>query len=217
MSSALTGVNQKITNHRTKKLLDIYSKGLLTKKVNVSIGRVGSNIKEMLEMKVSSLIEGKCITEGYIKEGSIKMITYSSGKIKSGNYIEFEVVFECEICLPVEGMLIDCKSKNITKAGIKADVDGEGKSPLIIFIARDHHYQKPYFSTIGENENIKIRVIGQRFELNDTYISILGELIEPIDVTRETKKAPRIILDGEDGNMVIKKKRRQKLVVQPTE
>jgi DNA-directed RNA polymerase subunit E'/Rpb7 len=215
MSSVPTGINQKLTNHRTRKLLDIYSKGLLTKKVNLSIEHIGSNLKETLEKKVSSLIEGKCITEGYIKEDSIKMITYSSGKIKNGNYIEFEVVFECEICLPVEGMLIDCKSKNITKAGIKADVDGEGKSPLIIFIARDHHYQKPYFATIGENENIKIRVIGQRFELNDTYISILGELIEPIDVIREIKKEPRIILEDEAVNIVIKKKRKPKLVVIP--
>ena len=34
------------------------------------------------------------------------------------------------------------------------------------------------FSDIEENQEIKIRVIGQRYELNDKYISVIGELIE---------------------------------------
>jgi len=37
----------------------------------------------------------------------------------------------------------------------------------------------PYFSTIKENDNFVARVIGQRFELNDSYVSIIAELVEP--------------------------------------
>ena len=159
---------QKKPVRRQRKLLDIYSRGLLTRKIAVPIKYVGGNLKEMLETKISSEIEGRCIPEGYVKMNSVKLLTYSSGKIVNGNFISFEVVFECQICLPVEGMLIECKSKIITKAGIKAEIEDDD-SPVIIFIARDHHYMTPYFSTITEDQNIKVRVIGQRFELKSNF------------------------------------------------
>ena len=72
-------------------------------------------------------------------------------------------------------MIIDCVVKNITKAGIRAETNEE-KSPVVIFIARDHHYLSHNFSDINEADQIQIRIIGQRFELNDTYISIIAEL-----------------------------------------
>ena len=48
-----------------------------------------------------------------------------------------------------------------------------------------------YFSNVKENDDIKVRVIGQRFELNDKYISILAELIDPQKIK---KGVPKIIL-----------------------
>ena len=202
--------SQKKPMRRQKRLFDIYSRGLLTRKIAVPIKYVGGNLKEMLEKKISSEIEGRCIPEGYVKMHSVKLITYSSGKITNGNFISFEVVFECQICLPVEGMLIECKSKIITKAGIKAEIEDDD-SPVVIFIARDHHYMTPYFSTISEDQDIKVRVIGQRFELNDKAISIIAELIEPLEVKQQAKRKPKLILSSEDGPVLtIKKKKKPK-------
>ena len=201
---------QKKPMRRQKRLFDIYSRGLLTRKIAVPIKYVGGNLKEMLEKKISSEIEGRCIPEGYVKMHSVKLITYSSGKITNGNFISFEVVFECQICLPVEGMLIECKSKIITKAGIKAEIEDDD-SPVVIFIARDHHYMTPYFSTISEDQDIKVRVIGQRFELNDKAISIIAELIEPLEVKQQAKRKPKLILSSEDGPVLtIRKKKKPK-------
>jgi hypothetical protein len=73
-------------------------------------------------------------------------------------------------------MRISCAVKNITNAGILAQVDDSEYSPLNIFIARDHHYNIPYFSELKEKDIIMIRVIGQRFELNDPFVSVIGEL-----------------------------------------
>jgi hypothetical protein len=87
------------------------------------------------------------------------------------------VVFECDVCFPVEGMLISCLAKNITKAGIRAESAFDTPSPIVVFIARDHHYNDESFSKVKEGDKIDVRVIGQRFELNDKYISIIGELI----------------------------------------
>ena len=180
-----------------KKIEDVYSDALLTHVLEIPMNVVGSGIKDKLEKKLRATIEGKCISEGYIKPNSIKVLTYSSGKIYDGNKIHFETTFECKICLPVEGMIMNCVAKNITKAGIRADIDSQdGNSPVVIFIARDHHYNSDYFTSIKENDKIKIRVIGQRFELNDNYISIIAELIKPKRRKDITRKKPRLILQA---------------------
>ena len=165
--------------HKKKSLnLSIYSRCLITRTIIIPIQFIGKNIKETLDKKLADELEGKCIVEGFVKKGSVKVITYSSGLIKGVN-ISFQVVFECYSCYPVEGMLIDCIAKNITKAGIRAESSKEDPSPIVVFITRDHSYMQPYFATINEGDTFVVRIIGQRFELNDKYVSVIAELIEP--------------------------------------
>ena len=177
------------------KIYGVYIQSLLTKKVTLSITEVSKNIKQSLEKKISVLNEGKCIEEGFIRPGSTKIISYSSGTVHSEN-ISFQVVFECMICHPVEGMLIECISKTITKAGIHAEViDQHNIIPLTIFIARDHHYMNNYFNTVKENMKILIQVIGIRYELNDPYICAIGKLLEN-DKNKPLPK-PKLKLGGD--------------------
>jgi hypothetical protein len=64
----------------------------------------------------------------------------------------------------------------------------------MVFVARDHHIKSRHYSAVKENSLITVRVIGQRFELNDSYISIIGELIEPRGNTLDMKKRPKLII-----------------------
>ena len=81
------------------------------------------------------------------------------------------------LCMPVEGMLVDCVCKSVTKAGIHAEVvDEQGNVPLTLFIARDHHHLNEKMGKIQENDNIVVTIIGIRFELNDKYISAIAKL-----------------------------------------
>lgn len=178
-----------LMKHKKKEitLSSIYSRAILTRNVSLPINSIGKNIKQILEEYISFHYESKCVVEGYIKNGSTKIITYSSGVIKGGNYVSFEVVFECQLCFPVEGTIISCIAKTNTKAGITAETADEKPSPIIVFIARDHHYSSNYFNEIKEGDKINIKVIGQRFELNDKYISIIGELM------REYK--PKLVIE----------------------
>jgi DNA-directed RNA polymerase subunit E'/Rpb7 len=166
--------------HKKKELIlsSIYSRAIINRNVTLPITVIGKNLKQVIEENISFHYEGKCIVEGFIKPNSTKIITYSSGIVKRGNYVSFEVVFECELCFPVEGTIIACTAKTNTKAGITAESVDEKPSPVIVFIARDHHYSNSYFNEIKEGDKINIKVIGQRFELNDKYISIIGELMK---------------------------------------
>lgn len=159
------------------KIYGVYTKSLLNMKVALSMNEVGQNIKQNLERMISKRTEGKCIAEGFIRPNSIKIISYSSG-IVSNDFIEFQTVFECMVCYPVEGMLMECDTKTITKAGIHAEVtDEDGNMPVTVFVSRDHHFTDKYFATVKENAKITVRVIGVRFELNDPYICVIGALV----------------------------------------
>jgi hypothetical protein len=182
-----------------KAIYGVYIKSLLTKKVIVNINEIGQNVKQILENKVTTVLEGKCIAEGFIKPNSVKIISYSSGNV-NGENIEYIVVFDCMVCHPVEGMLVECTSKTITKAGIHAQViDADGVMPLTIFIARDHHNKDNHFNSIKENMQITVKVIGIRYELNDPYICAIGKLIqERVDQAMPVKKPRLKIVSGGD-------------------
>ena len=180
---------------RKKIEVGVYTNNLLTRKVHLPFQFVGQNLKQLLETQIKKDIEGKCSVEGYIKPDSTKITSYSSGLVQA-NLIVFEVVFECLVCCPVEGQKIKCVVKNLTQAGIRAE-SNENPSPIVVYLSRDHHYNNTYFSTVKENDEITIRVIGQRFELNDDQVSVIGEIIEPKadKYKKDTiKKKPKLVI-----------------------
>tara|TARA_Y100000816_G_scaffold124284_1_gene87395 strand:+ start:10423 stop:10941 length:519 start_codon:yes stop_codon:yes gene_type:complete len=161
----------------------LYTKSLLSKNVTIPFTKIGKHIDKLLLTKIKNKYEGKCISEGYVKNNSCKIVSYSSGTILDGDEADFLVVFECDICLPMEGLKVECIIRNITKAGLRAEIN-EDVSPIVIYLARDHHYNNTIFSKINIGDTINVKVIGKRYELNDPNISILGELIDSI-VKRE--------------------------------
>jgi DNA-directed RNA polymerase subunit E'/Rpb7 len=179
---------------RKNKEEGVYSNNLLTRKVHVPFQNVGQNLKQLLENKMKKDIEGKCGVEGFIKPDSTKVTSYSSGLVEANNIV-FDVVFECLVCCPVEGQKIKCVVKNLTQAGIRAEIN-DSPSPVVIYLSRDHHYNNTYFSTVKENEEITIRVIGQRFELNDDQVSVIGEIVEPKadKYKKDMKKKPKLVI-----------------------
>jgi DNA-directed RNA polymerase subunit E'/Rpb7 len=183
---------------RKDKFQSVYSRCLLTRKIVLPITFIGKNLDDVIENYIQNNYEGKCVVEGYVKPNSSKIIRYSSGVIKRGNNVVFEVVFECDVCLPVEGMLITCSVKNVVKAGVRAEVANEVSSPVVVFVAKDHHFNSQQFNNIQVGDTITVRVIGQRFELNDKYVSVIGELVkEKQEYTPKPKQAakPRLVIE----------------------
>ena len=162
-----------------KKNTGIYMLNILTRKVSLRFNTVGSNIQEHISNKLIMNLEGKCSKEGYIKRNSVRVLSYSAGVVQSNNIV-FDVSFECLICNPCEGQKIKVIVENITKAGIKANYYKLDERPIIVFIARDHYYNDSnnIFKNVKENDEIYIKVIGSRFQLNDNSISVLAEQLK---------------------------------------
>ena len=196
MESAAKHIQQK--KKRDNRIQTVYSRCMLTRKIVLPISTIGKTLKENIEENIKATFESKCVVEGYVKPHSSKIITYSSGLIQGGNKVTFEVVFECDVCFPVEGMIIPCVAKNITKAGIRAESANDVPSPIIVFLAKDHHFNSTQFAEVKEGDKINVRVIGQRFELNDKYISIIAELVKEKEIPIGTAlRKPKIVIEDE--------------------
>jgi len=163
-------------NRTEQKVYGVYHPSILSAKLILSPNEIGNNLKSNLEKMIRMNTEGRCIAEGYIQPDSVRIVNYSAGNLMNGS-VEFQSTYECMVCHPVEDMVIDCKVKTLTKAGIHGEViDNEGNMPVTIFIARDHHFTNKLFGTIEENSIITTKIVGIRFELNDPYICAIGTL-----------------------------------------
>ena len=143
----------------------------------MSISDIGEDLDDVLYKRLVKLLGGKCSIEGYFKKNSIVVKSYSSGQIVRGNKILFEIVFKAQVCMPTENMILKVKIVNITKAGIKGEIDKLPDSPLVIYVMRDHYNENEYFNSLKVDDSITVEVIGQRHELNNTKIYIIGKLL----------------------------------------
>ena len=186
-STAVSKVRKPIEKKRSKKI-DLFMENVLTRTVELPFTKVGKNVKELITQKLVETLEGKCNIEGYIKNNSVRVINYTAGQLVSSN-VQFIVMFKCLVCNPTENQKISVRALNITKAGIRAEALVSGESPLDVFVARDHNYKNKTFATIKEGDEFIIRVIGQRYEINDPVISVLGELPAP-----RIRKKPKLVI-----------------------
>lgn len=152
----------------------LFVNSLLHCKISVSFMKIGNNMDAYFKRYAETMIEGKCHKEGYVQPNSTTIINYSSGLLKSDMVI-YDVIYSVNVCFPYENMELMCKIKNITKIGIRGIIS-EHNNPIVLFISREHNSTKD-FDDYEEGQNIKVRVIGHRFELNDEFISVIGEII----------------------------------------
>lgn len=153
---------------------NLYTESIIQEKIKISFNSVSNNMIRYFESYAQKKMERKCRNEGYIRSGSASVISYSTGLLNSDSII-YNVVYSVQVCYPYENMEIECKIKNITKIGIRAIIN-EHNNPIVLFISREHNPDKD-FEQYKEDNYIKVKVLGHRFELNDEYISVIGELL----------------------------------------
>jgi DNA-directed RNA polymerase subunit E'/Rpb7 len=157
---------------------EIFTRSIISTKVVIPFHLVGKNYVEILRAKIAEKVEGRCIADGYIRGKSVEIVQHSAGKLHMEN-VEFQVVYACDVCLPVEGMILECKSKTITqKAGIHAECVVDGVAVITVFVSKEDNATHPKFRDITEPDmTLTVKVVGVIFELNDQTITVIADLV----------------------------------------
>ena len=153
---------------------NIFYETSLQKRIILSSNDFNSSIDEKIKSLLVSQIEEKCIREGYVKEGSIKILERSSpflyGNQMNGK-VAINIRFSVDLCCPFRGNIIKCNINKINKLGVLAS-----NGPLSIIIARQFHSNKDVFKDLTENQEIEIKIIDKKFKINDNTISVIAKL-----------------------------------------
>jgi hypothetical protein len=141
------------------------------------------NITQLLRTELAKGVEGRCSVEGYISPNSISICSHSCGTLSAAN-IHFDITADCLICFPDEHAVIKCVAKTITQAGIRAGaryLQPGHVSPIEVFLSRDMNTQtRELFSRIEENDILTVEIIGRRFVLHDTHVTIIAMLLDAV-------------------------------------
>ena len=153
----------------------VFTPSLLTRKITVPVAQIGGDVPQILKRVLVGELEGKCTKEGFVRAGSIGVVAHSCGLLKQENVI-FTVTFECDVTLPVQGQILSCVVVNNTHAGLHCRLAGEGPSPFVLFVARDHRHTLRSFAALHPKSEVSVRVVGHRYEVDDPHIEVIATL-----------------------------------------
>jgi DNA-directed RNA polymerase subunit E'/Rpb7 len=145
---------------------------------------------EMLTKKLKAKHEGKCNANGYVKPGSVAILSRSMGVAENGRFtgnLLYDCKVKCEVFYPVGGLQMEAVVIKVNKMGAYVHFD----EAIRILLPRDLHVGNVEFDNIEEGKNILVRLERSRFQANDPYIMGVGILVArvmPTPVARRAKK-----------------------------
>lgn len=161
----------------------LFVKKQIKRRVTIPFYRIIQNVdvKQLLAKELANQLEGRCSIEGYIIPNSISISTHSCGTLNGANII-FDIIAECLICFPDEHSVIKCIARTITQAGIRAGAMGLRPgciSPIEVFLSRDMNMKNSeLFNRIEESDILTVEIIGRRFVLHDTHVTVIAMLLD---------------------------------------
>ena len=169
--------------------------------------QLNSDIESNMELVLQQKLEKKCNRYGYIDK-IYRITEYEEGIMRKENLsgvIDYNITFECRICLPVENTVIIGKIMAINQELVLIN-----NGPIIIFIPKGNidtniwnissvFTNKKTDKVLSENNLVKVLVTKIKINQNDTQIKCIGNLLDtPTD--KEIEEYYGIIINEESEN-----------------
>jgi DNA-directed RNA polymerase subunit E'/Rpb7 len=137
------------------------------------------DIDAYLTKKLQKRLEEKCCVHGYVRRGSTQILARSMGQAEHCRFTG-DFVFVCKVrvlCfLPEAGQVVDAQVLKMNKGGAYALVVDMGhvSEAVRIFVPRDLHIGNAEFDALEEEQVVRVRLMGSRFQANDPFIQAVG-------------------------------------------
>lgn len=180
----------------------------LVDKVKLSPKLLKNDFEKNILTLLKEMNEGKCSKHGYIKKNSIKITRINLGKIEMHTfhgYTVFDVFFEASVCNPVIGNIVQCVVRNMNNFGILCSSgSNEGNEYILDVIIPKHTsniISDVVLSNIKVGDNVKVEILGKKYQLNSKTISAIGKIITQTETnTLSVEKSTNLNIDIQDDN-----------------
>ncbi len=173
---------------------NIYFENLIVKKVIVEPKFLTTQIDDYILKTLKKKYEGKCVTEGYIKEDTIEIVKKSAGILYGSHFtgeITYNVLFKAQICNPVCGNEIEFEVSNFNAMCVSGIL-----GPIQIIVPKEIHdtEELKILNSMKQGDRMKIEVIKSRYFPYGSEIRVIGKIIS------KTQNVKNSVNKGNSGN-----------------
>ena len=139
------------------------------------LSRNAIRVRDVLQKKLKSKLEGRCSRDGWVKPGTLKILSHSMGYVESGRFtgdIVFHTKCEGTVINPSADVIVQGEVIRKNKMGIYVNMD----DAVRIILPRDHpsHIGNEEYDNIAVGEKVSVMIKKSRFQVNDEYILSVG-------------------------------------------
>ena len=166
--------------------MNVFNRILCKESIKLEPRCVNKEFKTEVLRRLKQKVEGICTKHGFIKHDTIEIHKITPGVIElislCGNVV-YDVYFYAEVCNPALGTVIQATVSNINRFGILAESgykQGDDYISVIeVIIAKNsvNIQSEIDLETLKIGDDIRVEILGRKFELGSKKISSIGRVI----------------------------------------
>jgi DNA-directed RNA polymerase subunit E'/Rpb7 len=156
----------------------LYTTNILDYRYHLESNEFGTSPDEVFLNKLKKEIEGRCISQGYVKIDSVKILSRSLGRINQAYFTGlpvYDIKYQADICNPPIGSIIECIIKDETKMGLVCHIS-DSDNPLDIVVPSQWHFDNKQYTMLEPGMKIKVKIARKRHVSGDNNISVIAAL-----------------------------------------
>lgn len=138
-----------------------------------------TSFKEILLKKLKQKLEGRCSRHGFVKPGSLEILSKSMGYAEKGRFTSdflYYLKAQGKVLFPPEGAQIQGTVIRKNKMGLYLIIDDAIK----VMVPRDLHIGNEEFDGVEMGDTVTVEIKKSRFQVNDRFILSIGVFINRV-------------------------------------
>lgn len=120
------------------------------------------NISDIVLNVLRQKVEGRCISDGYVKPESVVILSRSLGCMENQDFagnVTYYLKYKADICAPKAGQVIECIIDTHDETNSVCYYGDEATSPVEIYLFRDHYIGNVEFANLKKGNKIMVKVL----------------------------------------------------------
>lgn len=146
----------------------IYQEKILSDVIHLRPNQLNyPNISDIILQNLKDKVEGRCISEGYIKPESVEIVSRNSGIMENHDFsasLTYTIKYKGEICIPRIGQFVECIVDTHDDTNSVCYIEDEDSSPMEIYLFRDHYIGNADYVNLKPGDKILIKIMKTQIE-----------------------------------------------------
>ena len=125
------------------------------------------NISDIILQNLKDKVEGRCISEGYIKPESVEIVSRNSGLMENHDFsgsLTYTIKYKGSICIPRINQVVECMVDTHDDTNSVCYIEDEETSPMEIYLFRDHYIGNADYVNLKPGDKILIKIMKTQIE-----------------------------------------------------